>query len=587
MARWWRSAGGGFRSLLSSPHPSLQSQSSLYHTIQAIPREFTGNRISAKDRAQGRIPAVVFAQPLPEHSPKPTGRSVARKHLLTTERKQIQAILKIPHFRSTTFPLQIRAGSGSSVLLESGKVLPIKIHRDEESGKILNLVFVWADEGSELKVDVPVTFKGEDVCPGLKKGGHLNKIRTSLNYLCPAEHIPPKIEVDISNLDIGDRVCLPDVKINEHDLRLDFPVRSAPSSPCASPRFSPRRTPVDLGTPSRNQGWSAPEMNSNDMTQPPSAFLDVFSNESSPINSPTGRSPLRQPQGSSPLHPLLSVTSEVHPLPLPPGASLPSPSVPPSPSLLSPQPAVTPKQESQPIKGQWQKGKLIGRGTFGSVYVATNRKTGALCAMKEVELLPDDPKSAECIKQLQQEIKVLSQLKHPNIVQYYGSEIVEDRFFIYLEYVHPGSINKYVHEHYDGAMTEAVVRSFTRHILSGLAYLHIKKTIHRDIKGANLLVDSFGVVKLADFGMAKHLSGHVGNLSLKGSPYWMAPELMQSEMNKDNSSDLALAVDIWSLGCTIIEMFTGKPPWSQYEGVGILIILNAKLLHVNEGCSHV
>lgn len=56
---------------------------------------------------------------------------------------------------------------------------------------------------------------------------------------------------------------------------------------------------------------------------------------------------------------------------------------------------------------------------------------------------------------------------------------VEDRFFIYLEYVHPGSINKYVHEHYDGAMTEAVVRSFTRHILSGLAYLHSKKTIHR------------------------------------------------------------------------------------------------------------
>ncbi|KAL6220443.1 hypothetical protein ACLB2K_008199 [Fragaria x ananassa] len=517
MARWWRSAGGGLRSLLSSPHPSLQSQSSLYHTIQAIPREFTGNRISAKDRAQGRIPAVVFAQPPPEHSPKPTGRSIARKHLLTTERKQIQAILnsvELPYFCSTTFPLQIRAGSGSSVLLESGKVLPVKIHRDEESGKILNLVFVWADEGSELKVDVPVTFKGEDVCPGLKKGGHLNKIRTSLKYLCPAEHIPPKIEVDISNLDIGDRVCLPDVKINEHDLRLDFPVRSAPSSPCASPRFSPRRTPGDLGTPSRNQG------------------------------SPTARSPLRQPQGSSPLHPLLSVASEVHPLPLPPGASLPPPSVPPSPSLLSPQPAVTPKQESQPIKGQWQKGKLIGRGTFGSVYVATNRKTGALCAMKEVELLPHDPKSAECIKQLQQEIKVLSQLKHPNIVQYYGSEIVEDRFFIYLD--------------------------FTRHILSGLAYLHIKKTIHRDIKGANLLVDSFGVVKLADFGMAKHLSGHVGNLSLKGSPYWMAPELMQSEMNKDNSSDLALAVDIWSLGCTIIEMFTGKPPWSQYEGAAAM-----------------
>jgi serine/threonine protein kinase len=196
------------------------------------------------------------------------------------------------------------------------------------------------------------------------------------------------------------------------------------------------------------------------------------------------------------------------------------------------------------------------------------RETGALCAMKEVELLPDDPKSTECIKQLQQEIKVLSQLKHPNIVQYYGSEIVDARFYIYLEYVHPGSINKYVREHC-GAITESVVRNFTRHILSGLAYLHSTKTIHRDIKGANLLVDSSGIVKLADFGMAKHITGQA-DLSLRGSPYWMAPELMQAVMQRDSSSDLALAVDIWSLGCTIIEMFTGKPPWSEFEGAAAM-----------------
>ncbi|KAG0467166.1 hypothetical protein HPP92_018746 [Vanilla planifolia] len=81
--------------------------------------------------------------------------------------------------------------------------------------------------------------------------------------------------------------------------------------------------------------------------------------------------------------------------------------------------------------------------------------TGALCAMKEVNIIPDDPKSAECLKQLEQEIKVLSKLKHPNIVQYYGSELTEDRFFIYLEYVYPGSINKYGNEHC-GAMTESV-----------------------------------------------------------------------------------------------------------------------------------
>ncbi|CAD6269940.1 unnamed protein product [Miscanthus lutarioriparius] len=141
---------------------------------------------------------------------------------------------------------------------------------------------------------------------------------------------------------------------------------------------------------------------------------------------------------------------------------------------------------------------------------------------------------------------------------------IEDRFYIYLEYVHPGSINKYVKQHY-GAMTESVIRNFTRHILRRLAFLHGQKIMHRDIKGANLLVDVQGVVKLADFGMAKHLSTAAPNLSLKGTPYWMAPEMVQATLMKDVGYDLA--VDIWSLGCTIIEMFNGKPPWSDLEGV--------------------
>ncbi|KAK9079916.1 hypothetical protein SSX86_001590 [Deinandra increscens subsp. villosa] len=212
MSTWWRTAVAGLRKTTEAARS--------YHTIQAIPREITGNRVSVKDRAQGRIPAVVFAQPNPSADGDGGGgpvRSVSRKHLLTTERKQIQSILKsieLPYFCSTTFPLQIRAGSGSSALLESGNVLPIKVHRDTETGKLLNLVFVWADEGTTLKVDVPVVFKGEDVCPGLKKGGMLNKIRASLKYKCPSEHIPQKIEVDISNLDIGDRVFMRDVKVH-------------------------------------------------------------------------------------------------------------------------------------------------------------------------------------------------------------------------------------------------------------------------------------------------------------------------------------------------------------------------------------
>ncbi|CAN6874402.1 unnamed protein product [Brassica oleracea] len=388
---------------------------------------------------------------------------------------------------------------------------------------------------------------------------------------------------------------------------VNIPTMSAPTSPYMSPVPSPQRksTGHDLPffnlPPKSNQAWSAPDMPFDTSGLPPPAFYDftAFSTDNSPINSPQPRSPRRQirsPQPSrptSPLHPMLSPehlaaprdsvssplhprmstdvasgrSSNVHPLPLPPGAACPSPSAAASPV---PYPQATLKQESFPMNSQWKKGKLIGRGTFGSVYVASNSETGALCAMKEVELFPDDPKSAECIKQLEQEIKLLSNLQHPNIVQYFGSEIVEDRFFIYLEYVHPGSINKYIRDHGGGTMTESVVRNFTRHILSGLAYLHSKKTVHRDIKGANLLVDASGVVKLADFGMAKHLTGQRADLSLKGSPYWMAPELMQAVMQKDSNPDLAFAVDIWSLGCTIIEMFTGKPPWSEFEGAAAM-----------------
>ncbi|KAL3525720.1 hypothetical protein ACH5RR_014092 [Cinchona calisaya] len=365
--------------------------------------------------------------------------------------------------------------------------------------------------------------------------------------------------------------------------RMNTPI-SAPATPYSSPGLSPPRNSGDVLTPqyliphSLFQVWSAPEISSPDSTLVPGFSCQISSeiaavavdNSSLPspkINlskSPNGpASPL-----SNKLYTETSVArrdsnaqASVHPLPLPPVAAMPS-----QPTLI---PQLTPKLDIVPIKNQWQKGKLIGRGTFGSVYVASNKETGALCAMKEVEMLPDDPKSAECIRQLEQEIKVLSHLKHPNIVQYYGSEIVGDRFYIYLEYVHPGSINKFIHDHC-GAITESVVRNFTRHILCGLAYLHSTKTIHRDIKGANLLVDAYGVVKLADFGMAKHLNGHSANLSLKGSPYWMAPELLQCVMKQDSNTDLALAIDIWSLGCTVIEMLNGKPPWSEYEGAAAM-----------------
>ncbi|XP_057973343.1 mitogen-activated protein kinase kinase kinase 5-like isoform X2 [Malania oleifera] len=376
-----------------------------------------------------------------------------------------------------------------------------------------------------------------------------------------------------------------------HNLRLKVPVRSAPASGLSSPVVSPRRSntgdflPFSYTAPQDFQvrpGLEVAVLDRLASCAPCLPHVKITpSPDHSPLHSPTPQSPCMGPKNPSGImfsmhHNLLPEGSaiwpendshvNVHPLPLPPGALKPSQAHVVRHFLEEP--------NASSMKTQWLRGRLIGRGTFGSVYVATNRETGASCAMKEVDIIPDDPQSAECVKQLEQEIKVLRQLKHPNIVQYYGSDIIDDHLYIYLEYVHPGSINKYVRERC-ATITESVVRNFTRHILSGLAYLHSNNTVHRDIKGANLLVDAKGVVKLADFGMAKHLTGQGSVLSMKGSPYWMAPEVMLNTAQKNTNPELAFAVDIWSLGCTIIEMLNGSPPWSEVSGVAAMFkVLN-------------
>ncbi|XP_077249820.1 mitogen-activated protein kinase kinase kinase 3-like isoform X3 [Tasmannia lanceolata] len=246
--------------------------------------------------------------------------------------------------------------------------------------------------------------------------------------------------------------------------------------------------------------------------------------------------------------------SPCHPLPLPPG----------SPNSSSPRALrnIGVNDNVHCLHSRWKKGRLLGRGTFGHVYAGFNSESGQMCAIKEVRVISDDRNSEECLRQLNQEITLLSQLAHPNIVQYYGSELAQGTLSVYLEYISGGSIHKLLQEY--GPFGEPVIQSYTGQILSGLAYLHERNTVHRDIKGANILVDPNGAIKLADFGMAKHITSCSSVLSFKGSPYWMAPEVIM------NCNGYNLAVDIWSLGCTVLEMATSKPPWSQYEGVAAI-----------------
>ncbi|XP_073122256.1 mitogen-activated protein kinase kinase kinase YODA-like isoform X2 [Henckelia pumila] len=221
----------------------------------------------------------------------------------------------------------------------------------------------------------------------------------------------------------------------------------------------------------------------------------------------------------------------------------------------------------------WKKGELLGGGEYGHLYLGFNSETGELCAMKEVSFRSDDAKSTQTFKQA---IQLLSCLKHPNIVQYYFSEVVHDKFYIYLEYVSGGSMDKILKQY--GNLGESAIRNYTKQVLAGLAYLHAKHTVHRNIRGATILVDPNGCVKLADFGMAKHgsqIATQSSPLLHKDNLYWMAPEVIR------NSNVYNQAVDIWSLGCTVVEMATSKPPWSQYgEAVAMFKIVNCKELPV-------
>ena len=127
-----------------------------------------------------------------------------------------------------------------------------------------------------------------------------------------------------------------------------------------------------------------------------------------------------------------------------------------------------------------------------------------------------------------------------------------------LEYVPGGSLKRVLQRY--RSLGEDVIKNYTKQLLNGLSYLHYHGVIHRDLKSANVLITSAGVVKLTDFGSSRRFEANDSGISrsLKGSPYWMAPEVV-------NRRGHSFSADIWSLGCVLIEMVTGQPPWSNFS----------------------
>ncbi|KAI7803881.1 mitogen-activated protein kinase kinase kinase 3 [Triplophysa rosa] len=215
----------------------------------------------------------------------------------------------------------------------------------------------------------------------------------------------------------------------------------------------------------------------------------------------------------------------------------------------------------------WRRGKLLGQGAFGRVYLCYDVDTGRELAAKQVHFDPASPETSKEVSALECEIQLLKNLHHERIVQYYGClrDHNEKTLTIFMEYMPGGSVKDQLKAY--GALTENVTRKYTRQILEGMSYLHSNMIVHRDIKGANILRDSAGNVKLGDFGASKRLQticmSSTGVRSVTGTPYWMSPEVISGE-------GYGRKADVWSLGCTVVEMLTEKPPWAEYEAMAAI-----------------
>ena len=206
----------------------------------------------------------------------------------------------------------------------------------------------------------------------------------------------------------------------------------------------------------------------------------------------------------------------------------------------------------------------VGSGTYGDVYKAKRISKNELAAIKIIKLDP-----SEDFRVIQQEIVMMKDCRHPNIVAFYGSYLSRDRLWICMEYCGGGSLQDiYL---VTGPLPEPHIAFVCRETLKGLAYLHSLGRMHRDIKGPNILLTDEGDVKLADFGVSAQITATINKRqSLIGTPYWMAPEVAAVE--KKGGYDQQC--DIWALGITAIELAERQPPMYDLHPMRALFLMS-------------
>ncbi|XP_069698248.1 mitogen-activated protein kinase kinase kinase 4 isoform X1 [Periplaneta americana] len=219
--------------------------------------------------------------------------------------------------------------------------------------------------------------------------------------------------------------------------------------------------------------------------------------------------------------------------------------------------------KSRSVTFSWQRGIKIGQGRFGKVYTAVNNQTGELMAMKEIQLQPNDHRT---IRRVAEELRIFEGIHHNNLVRYYGVEIHREEMLIFMEFCSEGTLESLVAATEGSGLPEVLMRRYTRQLLQAVATLHDHGIVHRDIKSANIfLTDEGNSLKLGDFGSAVKIKAHTtmpGELQgFVGTQAYMAPEVFM----KTNTEGHGRAADIWSVGCVVVEMSSGKRPWPEFD----------------------
>ena len=219
---------------------------------------------------------------------------------------------------------------------------------------------------------------------------------------------------------------------------------------------------------------------------------------------------------------------------------------------------------------RFELGPRIGRGSAGDVHTARDKLTDDVVAVKLVDL----EEAEDEVEDIQREISYLMQCSSPFVTKYLGCWLDpgSTRLAIAMEYMAGGSVADLISDAFGGPLPESACAVVCRDLLYALDYLHGEGKIHRDVKCANVLLTGAGEIRLADFGVAGTLPQTLGGnkrRTFTGTPFWMAPEVIQAHESDGYNSKC----DIWSLGITAMEAANGTPPYSDLHPMRVLFFI--------------